>query len=97
MDSAASVSVDEYTMVIKTDGSLWAWGLNEYGQLGDGTNIDRLEPVKIMDSAASVSAGWYHAAAIKTDGSLLTWGFNGDGQLGDGTTIDRLKPGKIEP
>ena len=71
-------------MAITEDGSLWAWGLNRLGQLGDGTDIDRHYPVKIMDNMASVSTNvgdiMYSAvtntliAALRTDGTLLTWG-----------------------
>ena len=87
-----NASIRGYTFAIRTDGSLWAWGSNEYGQLGDGTNINSNTPVKIMDSVASVSAGELYAMAVGTDGSLWTWGYGG--QLGNGTII-RSKPEKI--
>ena len=82
-------------MAIRTDGSLWAWGYNFFGQLGDGTNISRNTPVKSMDSVASVSAGGGHTLVIKPDGSLWAWGHNYYGQLGDGTNTDRNTPVKI--
>lgn len=85
----------KHSAVIKTDGSLWTWGENYSGQLGDGTNINRKIMVKIMDNAAAVSAGGSFTAAIKTDGSLWTWGYNGYGQLGDGTNTKRYKPVKV--
>ena len=95
MESVASVSAGNgYTMAIKTDGSLWAWGLGSFGQLGAG-KIHLSGPVKIMDSVASVSACSRHTMAIKTDGSLWGWGQNESGQLGDGTTEERLIPIKI--
>ena len=84
-----------HTAVIKTDGSLWTWGENSVGQLGDGTKIDRKTMVKVMDNAAAVSVGSSYTAVIKTDGSLWTWGNNGYGQLGDGTNKDRYKPVKV--
>jgi len=65
-----------HVAVIKEDGSLWTWGRNEYGQLGDGTTEDRYTPIKIMDDAVFVSAGNCHTAAIKSDGSLWVWGDN---------------------
>ena len=84
-----------HTMVIKTDGSLWAWGDNDRGQLGNNTAISRHAPVKIMDDVVSVSAGGSFSMAIKTDGSLWGWGENGRGQLGDGTAITRFRPERL--
>ena len=80
-----------YMMAIKTDGSLWAWGDNQAGQLGDGTIDDRESPVKIMDNVRSVSAGWTYTMAIKNDGSLWAWGNNQYGQFGD----EKNSPAKI--
>ena len=83
-----------HTLAIKGDGSLYAWGRNNNGQLGDGTTTDRYTPVKI-------GTGWAMAetttasVAIKTDGSLWAWGANGEGQLGDSTTINRFSPGQV--
>jgi alpha-tubulin suppressor-like RCC1 family protein len=74
-----------HTCAVKTDGSLWCWGDNEYGQLGDGTNIDSDTPVRITSEVSSVALGGDHTCAVKTDGSLWCWGANGSGQLGDGT------------
>ena len=73
------------SFAIKVDGSLWAWGNNSAGQLGDGTTTGRKIPVKIMEDVIFVASGCYHTFAIKTNGSLWAWGQNYDGQLGDGT------------
>jgi len=59
---------------IREDGSLWGWGLNIIGGLGDGTTERRDEPVHILDNVVSVAASWGHAHAIRTDGSLWAWG-----------------------
>ena len=85
-------------MILKTDGTLWATGLNSAGQLGDGTNTDRHTPVEIMtvSDVASVSAGGRHTMIIKTDGSLWATGGNSSGQLGIGDTTDQSIPVKIE-
>ena len=98
MDNAASVSLGWYhSAAITTDGSLYTWGRNYEGQLGDGTATKSSTPVKIMDNVASVSLGYKHSAAITTDGSLYTWGDNYYGQLGNGTAgyTDKLTPVKI--
>lgn len=77
-----------FSLGIKTDGTLWAWGKNDVGQLGDGTTMDRFVPVQIGTDTNwnTISAGWQHVVATKTDGSLWTWGTNDVGQLGNGTT-----------
>ena len=83
MDNVASVSLGfTHSAAITTDGSLYMWGDNCHGQLGNGTTESSNIPIKVMDNVASVSLGHYHSAAITTDGSLYMWGFNGYGQLG---------------
>jgi alpha-tubulin suppressor-like RCC1 family protein len=86
-----------HTVMIRSDGTLWAWGANGSGQLGDGTTIDRNTPVQVGIEANwhSVSAGWESTLAIKTDGTLWAWGGNTDGQLGDGTIVTRSTPVQI--
>jgi alpha-tubulin suppressor-like RCC1 family protein len=74
----------DHTCAIKTDGSLWCWGYNGYGQLGDGTNTIRYTPVPITSGVSSVALGPYHTCAVKQDGSLYCWGSNQYGQVGVG-------------
>jgi alpha-tubulin suppressor-like RCC1 family protein len=85
-----------HSCAIKIDGSLWCWGYNYYGQLGDGTYANSYTPVQIMSSeVSSVALGGDHTCAIKTDGSLWCWGDNEYGQLGDGTNSNRNTPVQI--
>ncbi len=86
---------DYHSGVIAQDGSLYMWGVNDFGQIGDGTTKNRYKPTKILDHVVSVSLGDYYSGAITQDGSLYMWGSNVYGQIGDGTTEDRYKPTKI--
>ena len=83
-----------HTVAIK-DGVLWAWGSNTYGQFGNGTLVNKTNPVPIGDGYKAVSAGEYHTVAIKDDGSLWAWGRNHLGQLGDGTFANNPDPVQI--
>jgi alpha-tubulin suppressor-like RCC1 family protein len=73
-------------MILRTDGTLWATGLNTSGQLGDATKINKSTPVQIMSSVAAVAAGGTHTLILKTDGSLWATGDNTYGQFGNGTS-----------
>ena len=87
---------------IKSDGTLWTWGYNSYGQLGDGTQTNRSSPGTTAGGGVnwkqvSMGSDQYYsigqAAAVKTDGTLWTWGYNISGQLGTGDTYSRSSPG----
>jgi uncharacterized delta-60 repeat protein len=78
-------------------GSVWAWGWNGVGQVGDGTTADAHAPVRVpgLTGVVAVSAGTYHTLALRGDGTVWAWGWNVVGQLGDGTTIDRHRPVQV--
>ena len=74
-----------FSLALMEDNSLWSWGRNSYGQLGDGTTTHRDYPAKILSNVTAVAAGGSHALAILSGGDLCAWGLNSNGQLGDGT------------
>lgn len=85
----------DHTLAIRdSDKSLWAWGENVYGQLGDGTDAPSDVPVMITPEIGweFVCAGYYTSFAIKSDGTLWAWGRNNNFQLGDGTSTNRNSP-----
>ena len=84
---------DSHTCAIGYDGNGYCWGGNSYGQLGDGTNINRDTLVLVSKGAmgsnvtfSSISAGSYHTCGVGSDGNGYCWGYNQDGQLGNGNT-----------
>ncbi len=82
---------------IKSDGTLWAWGYNVYGQLGDSSTTNRTAPVQVstLTNVVAVAAGTYHALAVKSDGTVWSWGYNGYGQLGLSDWSNRSAPAQI--
>lgn len=77
-----------HTIALKKDSTLWAWGQNTYGQLGDSTNTSKLVPTKIGKKKwKSISAGNYFTLAIDDNDLLFVWGANHKGQLGTGNTF----------
>jgi alpha-tubulin suppressor-like RCC1 family protein len=82
---------------IKTDGTLWTWGDNTYGQLGQNHITNRSSPVQVgtQTNWSSISSSGWSMYAIKTDGTLWAWGYNGHGELGDGTTTNRSSPVQV--
>jgi alpha-tubulin suppressor-like RCC1 family protein len=87
-----------FSLASKSDGSVWAWGANSSGQLGDATTSERLFPVRVsgLPAVVDIAAGGTHGMALSGDGTVWTWGANQAGQLGDGTTEDRLVPVQVK-
>lgn len=87
----------DHGLALRSDGSVWAWGANDYGQVGNGSTVDRRLPVQVRTGteslrAQAVIAGAHHSYALRSDGRVMSWGRNYRGNLGDGTTSQRLRP-----
>lgn len=99
VDYLASVTAvaagDGHSMALASDGTIWTWGANLYGQLGDGTSSNRSTPVHVMDApgtallagVVAIEGGREHSIALMSDGTVMAWGRNYYGQLGDGNTL----------
>lgn len=81
----------EHSIALASDGTIYTWGRNDYGQLGNGNNSDSNVPVAVVTSGVlsgktiiSVAAGVWHSIALASDGTVYTWGRNAYGELGNG-------------
>jgi alpha-tubulin suppressor-like RCC1 family protein len=83
-----------HSLALRGDGTVWAWGYNDYGQVGDGSTTWRLAPVQVasLSGVAALAAGGLHSMALMNDGTVRAWGFNGQNAIGDGTSTNRLLP-----
>lgn len=95
--SKVSFGTKWFVGAIKTNGTLWSWGSNTDGQLGDGTYTSKSSPVQVgaLTDWSVVAAGNKHMSAVKTDGTLWSWGYNSSGQLGLGNTTSYSSPMQI--
>jgi len=99
-DVLAISSGNYHSIALKSDGTIWVWGWNPYGQLGDGTETSSSTPVQVLGPGGSgyltdvvaISGGHHHSVALKSDGTIWAWGYNVYGQLGDGTYTNRSTP-----
>ncbi|RRJ93183.1 T9SS C-terminal target domain-containing protein [Paenimyroides tangerinum] len=94
-DCVTDISVRYATISIFTNsGKIYSYGLNDYGQVGKGTNINQTVPFERTETNnfASISHGWFHSAAMTSEKKIYTWGRNGHGQLGNNTTTDSNTP-----
>lgn len=81
-------------MALRADGTVWTWGENSAGQLGDGSTTNRTTPVKVpgLIDVVAIATGTSHSLAMTADGTVWAWGSNEHGQLGDGTQTERHSP-----
>ena len=88
---AVAAGQDYFSLALKSDGTVWAWGYNGYGQLGDGTTTNRTSPVQVasLSGVSQIAAGRDHSMARKSDGTVWAWGYGGYGQLGNGSTASQ--------
>nr|WP_238539723.1 hypothetical protein [Corallococcus macrosporus] len=84
-------------MAVRQGGTVWAWGNNALGQLGDGTYAERPMPVQVpgLTGVTAISSGEAHTVAVGQGGTVWAWGNNALGQLGDGTRTDRHTPVQV--
>ena len=86
-----------HSLAAKSDGTVWAWGNNDHGQLGDGTTLERPRPIQVpgLSNVRTVAAGNQFSLALKNDGTVWAWGANDHGQIGDNTIIERHTPVQV--
>ncbi len=90
-DIIAIVKKDFSSMALKSDGTIWTWGFNDYGILGDGTNTSKNTPVQVkgpggigfLNNIVGMDMGLHHCLAVKSDGTVWSWGSTLEGELGD--------------
>ena len=80
-----------HNVMLKPDGTVWAWGWNDSGQVGNGTTTDTYVPYHVRYIAA-MNGGGEHNVMLKPDGTVWAWGWNDSGQVGNGTTTDTYVP-----
>jgi alpha-tubulin suppressor-like RCC1 family protein len=92
----------EHSLALVSDetgitGTVWAWGWNAFGQLGDGTNDDKLKPTQVpgLTGVIAIAAGAYHSLALKADGTIWAWGYNVNGELGNNGSANALIPVQV--
>ena len=96
----------DFALALRADGTVWAWGSNSQGQLGNNTTTNEYYPVEVLAGACStcgtyldhivaIQAGMYFAIALRADGTVWAWGYGGFDSLGDGSTTSHLTPVEV--
>jgi alpha-tubulin suppressor-like RCC1 family protein len=94
---------NSHTCAVKSDGSVFCWGYNFEGELGNNSDVDSLTPVQVVGvdaigflaGVSQIEGGGYHTCALKSDNSVFCWGYGGSGELGNGDTADSLTPVQV--
>ncbi len=86
-----------HNLVLKNDGTVWAWGYNDSGQLGNGNLYSSSTPAQVsgLSGVTAIAGGGYHSLALKNDGTVWAWGYNYDGELGNGSTTNSSTPVQV--
>jgi len=88
----------DHSLALRSDGTVWAWGGDRYGQLGDGANSSaQPTPVQVtgLTGVTKIAAGGLFSLALRSDGTVWAWGYNAVGELGNGTTADSNVPVQV--
>jgi alpha-tubulin suppressor-like RCC1 family protein len=96
-DAGSTNSYSCYVIALKTDGTVWGWGYNADGELGDGTTVNKTTPVQVknLTGVTAISTWCNHILTLKNDGTVWAWGANGSGQLGNGNTTTFSVPVQV--
>jgi len=94
---AAGGAFNHHSLALKSDGTVWAWGANSAGQLGNGSFTGSNTPVQTsgISGVTAIAGGVSHSLALKSDGTVWAWGYNGGGELGNGTYTDSNTPVEV--
>ena len=99
LEGVVAVSAGTFhSLALRNDGTVWAWGDNTVGELGDWTTTARYLPVRVQNliGVTAIAASDDYSLALKNDGTVWAWGYNGNGELGDGTFVDRHLPVQVQ-
>lgn len=95
LSSVSAISLGTtHSLALRSDGTVWSWGNNSYGELGNGTTTFSSAPVQAegLSGVVRIDGGMYYSSALLSDGTVRSWGQNGHAELGDGTTTNRSAP-----